>query len=207
MIQLVLGLLFIPFLIDALMRSGIGRCTASDMCVWSALTAFIFCAFLLSKDMPEGITLQYSGAAFLALTLGYSRALLSMALLLAITQPMAGIGQALIADALLPVWLMIMLVQISKKYLPANPFVFLLGCGFIGLFIVYAVQEFAGAFIAALVEGLPLFSILLSENTIWGLLLAGGEATLEGMIITVLVVYMPKAVAMFDDSFYLSYRR
>jgi len=35
------------------------------------------------------------------------------------------------------------------------------------------------------------------------LLLASGEATLEGMIITILVVYFPKAVAMFDDSFYL----
>lgn len=203
MIQIGLCLLFLPFLIDAFRRSDFGRFDPADFAIWCALTTLVFAALLLSKGMPEGVSLQYSGAAFLALTLGYSRALLSMTLLLLITQPLATIGQTLLIDALMPIWLMITLVGFTRKHLPANPFVFLLGCSFFGLFIACAAQEIIGSIALALNHGEPLFSRVFSEPTAWGLLLASGEATLEGMIITILVVYFPKAVAMFDDSFYL----
>lgn len=204
MIQVVLCLLLCPFLVDAFKRSGIERSDPAEFAICFALTAFIFAALVLSKGMPEGVTLQYSGAAFLALTLGYCRALLSMTLLLLITQPLATIGQAVLIDALMPIWLMHNLVALTRRYLPANLFVFLLGCGFFGLFIVYAMQEVIGSVALALNHGEPMLSRVFSEPTVWGLLLASGEATLEGMILTILVVYIPKAVATFDDSFYLA---
>ena len=204
LIQIVLLLLAAPLVIDAIRRSGLERVTLNDLAIWTALTVFVFAALLLTRNMPEGVTLQYSGAAFLALTVGYSRAVLSMILLLFITQPWSGLGQSLLVDAVLPVWLMVWLVALSRRFLPANPFSFLLGCSFFGLFIVYAVQECVDAGLTALFTGQPAISAMFFEQTSWGLLLAGGEATLEGMVITVLVVFLPRAVYLFDDEFYLS---
>ena len=126
-----------------------------------------------------------------------------MALLLVITQPLATLGQSLLVDAIFPVWLSVSMVMWTRKYLPANPFVFLLGCGFLGLFFVYCAQVIVGAMVDAVLTGQPVLDFLLSEQTIWSLLLAGGEATLEGMIISILVAFSPTAVTLFDDDFYL----
>lgn len=197
-------LLFAPFLLDALRRSHLEKAQWEELFIWIGLTSFVFAALLLSRDLPEGVTLRYSGAAFLALTLGYPRAVLSMTLLLLITQSWANLGQSLLVDGLLPVWLMVTLVNLTRRFLPANPFVFLLGCGFLGLFLVYTVQLCAGAGFSALLAGQPVMESVLSERTAWSLLLASGEATLEGMIVTILAVYFPQAVALFDDDFYLS---
>lgn len=203
-VQIVCLLAMLPFVFDALRRSGIEKAKVDDVLIWAGLTALVFGILLLARDMPEGISLKYSGAAFLALTVGYCRALLSMTLLLLITQPWADMGLILLIDALLPTWLMLSVVRLTRRYLPANPFVFMLGCGFFGLFIVYAVQQSAGVFFPAVLTGEPALGLLFSEQTGLRLLLAGGEATLEGMIITILVVYFPRAVLLFDDDYYLS---
>jgi uncharacterized membrane protein len=203
-LQLASLLILLPFLLDAVRRSGIERISLDELFIWMGLTGLVFCILLLTRDLPEGVTLKYSGAAFMALTVGYSRALLSMALLLPITQPWASLGLTLLVDALLPIWLMLVVVRLSRRYLPANPFVFLLGCSFIGLFLVYAVQQCVGVLAWALLTDTPVLPALFSEQTGLRLLLAGGESTLEGMIITILVVYFPRAVLLFDDEFYLS---
>ena len=76
-----------------------------------------------------------------------------------------------------------------------------------GLFLVGAVQLALGTVVSALlgaeVGTMPLAT---SERPIRGVLLAAGEATLEGMLVTVLVVYAPRAVATFDERFYLTPR-
>lgn len=203
-VQIVCLLAMLPFVFDALRRSGLEKASVDEVLIWVGLTTLIFGILLLSRQMPEGISLKYSGAAFLALTVGYCRALMSMTLLLLITQPWADMGLILLIDALLPTWLMLVIVNLTRRFLPANPFVFMLGCGFFGLFIVYAVQQSAGVFFTALSGDQPAVDLLFSEHTGLRLLLAGGEATLEGMIITILVVYFPRAVMLFDDDYYLS---
>ena len=202
--QIVLLLAALPFILDALRRSVVELATLNELVIWIVLTTCVFAALRLTHNLPEGVTLQFSGAAFLALTIGYSRALLSMVLLLLITQPWPSMGQSLLVDALLPVWLMVWLVALSRRFLPANPFVFLLGCSFIALFFVYAVQEIVNAALTAWFTKQPVINAMFFDQTSWGLLLAGGEAILEGMIITVLVVFLPAAVTLFDDEFYLS---
>jgi len=186
-VQWLLGVLSLVFLVDAARRSDIQRFEPKAMATWFVLTILIFGALILSASMPDGVDLQYSGAAFLALALGYS----------------ATLGQSLLVDAIFPVWLSVSMVMWTRKYLPANPFVFLLGCGFLGLFFVYCAQVIVGAMVDAVLTGQPVLDFLLSEQTIWSLLLAGGEATLEGMIISILVAFSPTAVTLFDDDFYL----
>ena len=69
---------------------------------------------------------------------------------------------------------------------------------------MYAIQQCVGVVSWALLTETPVMAELFSEQTALRLLLAGGESTLEGMIITILVVYFPRAVLLFDDDFYLS---
>ena len=44
---------------------------------------------------------------------------------------------------------------------------------------------------------------LIDDFVPYALLLASGEAWLEGMLITLLVVYLPGSVRLFDEGFYL----
>ena len=60
--------------------------------LWALATAAAVLAHRMSVSLPSGLELHYSGAAFLALLLGYPRALLSMALVLALVP-----GQYLVA--------------------------------------------------------------------------------------------------------------
>ncbi len=198
--------LFAPFLADAVTRVRADRLERRDLAIWISLSVLAIAAALLSSGLQRTLGLHWFGAAFLTLTLGYGRALLTSAAVAAASSPLAVAGPALLTDALIPVWTTWLLVVATRRWLPPNPFVFLLGCGFFGLFAVSCLQLVLGLGVDALTgatsaEGaaLPAFG----ERLIYGALLASGEATLEGMLITVLVVYAPAAVALFDDRHYL----
>jgi uncharacterized membrane protein len=181
---------------------------------WALATAFVLLGHRMSVELPSGLVLHYLGSAFLALLLGYPRALLSMALVIAVdcVLPRAGAdfdfagltawAPRMWLSAVLPIVTMWSVVAACRRWLPRNPFVFLLGCGLFGLFLSYAVQLLATAAVyAALVPELPRG---FSEDFVpYALLLATGEAWLEGMLTTLLVVYVPGAVRLFDEAFYL----
>ena len=215
--------LVLPLLVDALARAfdtaspasagetvdTRGPVPSGDLDVWFALALLAVGASLLSADLARQTSLHYQGAAFLTLTLGYSRALLTAGVVAAATSPPSLLGLSLFVDAVVPVWLTCALVAASRRHLPPNPFVFLLGCGFFGLFLIGTAQLLLSVGAAELFPvdaGGGATALAPSERLVWGLLLLGGEVTLEGMLITVLVVYAPRAVSMFDDRFYLATR-
>jgi uncharacterized membrane protein len=181
---------------------------------WALATAFVLLGHRMSVELPSGLVLHYLGSAFLALLLGYPRALLSMALVIGVdcVLPRAGAdfdvaGLAAWAprmwlSAVLPIVAMWSVVSACRRWLPRNLFVFLLGCGLFGLFLSYVVQLLATAAVyAALVPELP--RGFWDDFVPYALLLATGEAWLEGMLTTLLVVYVPGAVRLFDEAFYL----
>ena len=74
--------LFLPLLVDAFGGAFDGRNESGDHDpqgpgIWLALALFALGANLLSADLARTTSPHYSGAAFLAPTLGYSRALLT----------------------------------------------------------------------------------------------------------------------------------
>ena len=176
--------------------------SVSDGLIVAALTIFVFFGHRLSFTLSDGSQLHYLGAAFLAVTLGYCRGLMSMTVVLLFLNDWHHLGLELLVNAILPLWLMQRLILASRQYLPPNPFIFTLGCGFFGLFAVYAMQLLAAAAMRGMFGSTTLFSR--GDLLAYNLLLAAGESTLEGMILTVLIAYMPRAVSLFDDSFYLS---
>ena len=197
----------IAMLLDALRRAGMRAASLSDHLGWAGLTALVFVGHQMNIPVDDRISLHYRGAAALCLMLGYPRAMISMAVVLVadhLLAPQGALGLRYLVSAALPIWLIYRLLRVSQRWLPANLFVFLLGAGFIGLFITYTVQLLSSAGLHVWLGTWPHDGW---EHAMpFALLLASGETVLEGMLITVLVVYAPRWVRLFDDGFYLARR-
>lgn len=195
------ALLALALLAEAARRARWGA-PLSEHLVWAIATGAVLLGHWMSVTLASGLQLHYLGSAFLALLLGYPRALISMAAVLAVTGEPASWGLRMLLAAALPIWAMWLIVSASKRWLPRNLFVFLLGCGLLGLFAAYALQ--LGVSALAYLALAPEIPAAFAEDVIpYALLLAAGEAWLEGMLTTLLVVYLPGTVRLFDDAFYL----
>jgi len=195
------------------------RATPVEIRVWLLATLAVLIGQRMGIAFESGIHLHYLGSAFLALLVGYPRALLSMAAIallgpliaphtlgadsaLPALDPFRAWGLRVVVGGVIPIWSMWLLVQACKRWLPRNLFVFLLGCGLFGLVLCYGLQVLTSAALIALLQ--PETGVALAESVMpYALLLASGEAWLEGMVVTVLVVYVPGAVRLFDEGFYL----
>ena len=208
-----LALIAAGFCVEAARRAR-WSAPVGDHLRWALATVFALLGQRMAVQLDSGLTLHFLAAAFLALLLGYPRALLSMALVLAVDlvlpspgEPadfaaLAGWGPRTLLGAVLPIWTMWLVVWACRRWLPRNPFVFLLGCGLFGLFVSYVAQLVATAAVyAALTPELP--RGFTEDFFPYALLLATGEAWLEGMLTTLLVVYVPGSVRLFDEGFYL----
>jgi uncharacterized membrane protein len=178
--------------------------------IWALATAMILAGHFASVTLPDGEQLHYLGAAWLALLLGYPRAVLSMSAVISAQMlwqdaPLSTWGLRVTIMAVLPVWTMWAIVEGAKRWAPRNLFVFLLGCGLLGIALVNMLQLGLTA-IAMTVLGAHRSAVLWSEFVPYGLLLSWGEAWLEGMLTTLLVVYVPGSVRLFDERFYLARR-
>lgn len=176
---------------------------------WALATALVLLGHRMNIELPSGLTLHYLGSSFLALLLGYPRALLSMAMVFAAeavrSDAWSQWGLRMLLSAALPITAMWAIVGACRRWLPANPFVFLLGCGLFGQFAAYSLQLWAAALAyLALAPAVP--EAFLAEVLPYALLLATGESWLEGMMVTLLVVYLPGSVRLFDEGFYLRRR-
>lgn len=194
-------------LLDAVRRADLAGASLTDHLGLALLTAIVFVGHQMIVPVDERISLHYLGAAALCLMLGYPRAMIAMAVVLTIDHllaPQGSFGLRFLVGAALPIWFIYRLLRASQRWLPPNLFVFLLGAGFIGLFLTYAVQILSSAGLHAWLGTWPHDGW---EHALpFALLLASGETVLEGMLITVLVVYAPRWVRLFDDRFYLARR-
>ncbi len=188
--------------------------------MWALATVALLLARQATVTMPGGVTLQYAGAAWLALLLGYPRAVLSVAVAMTIEASTGGrsaaaLGLGIVLFAVAPAWLMWALARTCRRRLPPNPFVFLIGVGFLGLFIAHALPLLAAGLIDALALGTQAVADTASAHALgqqlrlalpYALLLSAGEAWIEGMLTTLLVVFAPERVRLFDEAYYLAVR-
>lgn len=171
--------------------------------------------------MPGDVTLQYAGTAWLTLLLGYPRAVVSVAAVMAIetlagSRSFAVLGLDILFFAVAPAWLMWALARACRQHLPPNLFIFLLGVGFLGLFVAYALPLLAIGLIDVLALGAQgVGADTASTHALaqqlrlalpYALLLSAGEAWIEGMLTTLLVVFAPGRVCLFDEAYYLARR-
>lgn len=105
----------------------------------------------------------------------------------------------------IPVGLSWLVLRFTERMLPANFFVYIFGPGFFGAALGMVAS---GAVVAGLAAGFgePATRLMAGEFLPYCFLLAFAEATLTGMLITLMVVYRPHWVGTFDDVRYLSGR-
>jgi len=223
------ALLSVLFLADAIRRAD-WQAPLRDHLVWASATALLWAARQMTVSLPGDLSLQYLGAAWLTVMLGYPRAIVTLSIVFAaealapsgVAQTMSQasglaqspdarqtltllLGQAprLLLLGILPAWLIWQLARLCREKLPPNLFVFLLGVGFIGLFWSYALSLLLAAGLNWLLGG-PAASAYVQTVLPYALLLSTGEAWLEGMMTTLLVVFAPGAVRLFDERHYLA---
>lgn len=203
------ALLSALLLADAIRRAQ-WQAPLRDHLVWAGATALLWVARQMTVTMPGGLTLQYLGAAWLTVMLGYPRAIVTLAIVFtAEALAQGGLAQLpsqaprLLLLGILPAWLIWQLARLCRQKLPPNLFIFLLGVGFLGLFWSYALSLLLAAGLNSLLGGpaAPAYAQLVLP---YALLLATGESWLEGMMTTLLVVFAPGAVRLFDERFYLA---
>ena len=189
---------------DAVRRAN-WRGSGRDMSIWLMATAMVLVARQMTVTLPSGLTLQYLGAAWLGLLLGYPRAVVSLtAIYLLETLPIGrNPGLPLLLLGIAPAWLIWFVASACRRWLPPNLFVFLLGPAFLGLFVCYTLPLVLAAALGALFVDAPPGQSYWQTMLPYAVLLSAGETWLEGMMTTLLVVFVPDAVKLFDEGYYL----
>jgi uncharacterized membrane protein len=173
-------------------------CAVVIALVWSAR----------AEPVP-GLTFRLIGIPLAALMLGPAAAIVCAAL--AIVAKGLWLADSWIGDVaefVLYGALPALLTDIGRRavaqWLPAHLFVYILGAGFAVCGVVAALCQLgAGSLVAAL--GLATWSSF-GLYAPYLILIGFAEATLSGMLITLMVVYLPDWVATFRDSHYFERR-
>ncbi len=170
---------------------------------WLATVVFLPLLWLLPQQMPQGLALQFSGACLLVLMVGWPLAVPALWAVAVLvwglgTQPVAAVLSQLVWVGLVPATLALLLGAALRRWLPPNPFVYVLGRGFLGtaacVFLAGAAQEL----IYRLVGQVGLEQALVAH---W--LMAWGDAFLTGMGAAVFVAFAPQWLATWSDARYL----
>lgn len=160
--------------------------------------------WLLPQQLPQGLQVQLSGASLLALMLGWPLAVPVLAL---VALQVWALGQH-DAPTVLSQWVWLGLVPATlalgwgallRRWLPAHPFIYTLGRGFIGT----ALAVFGAGLLQELVQRW-LVGASLDDALVARWLMAWGDAFLTGMFCAIFVAFAPQWLATWSDQRYLS---
>ena len=159
--------------------------------------------WLLPQQLPEGLQVQLSGASLLALMLGWPLAVPVLAL---VALQVWALGQH-DAPTVLSQWVWLGLVPATlalgwgallRRWLPAHPFIYTLGRGFIGT----ALAVFGAGLLQELAQRW-LVGASLDDALVARWLMAWGDAFLTGMFCAIFVAFAPQWLATWSDRRYL----
>ena len=201
----------VPLLAWAARRARWSRLAVSEQS-HVFLGAIVAVAVLWSIGGRVGPLLHFHllGATILYLMFELPLALIGIALAAAAAMPTGSddwtalAARVLVAGAV-PVFVSHTVLRIAERRLPANFFIYVFVAGFLGgaLAMSAATAAAAGATALAVPRGTGVGDAWLPAM----LMLALGEATLTGMLITLFVVYKPGWIATFRDELYLRGRQ
>lgn len=170
---------------------------------WMATIVFLPLLWLLPQRMPPGLAVQFSGACLLVLMVGWPLAVLALCVVALLVWALGSLSAVAVLSqlvwvGLVPATLALLLGAALRRWLPPNPFVYVLGRGFLGtaacVFVAGAVQEL----LYRLVGQVGLEQALVAH---W--LMAWGDAFLTGMGAAIFVAFAPQWLATWSDTRYL----
>lgn len=159
--------------------------------------------WLLPQKLPQGMSVQLSGASLLVLMLGWPLAVPVLALVALVVWAVGRADWVAVLSqwvwvGLVPATLALLLGAVLRRWLPPNPFIYTLGRGFLGTAAVVFVSGTVYELIHHLVDGVPLLEALVAR---W--LMAWGDAFLTGLVVAVFVAFAPQWLATWSDERYL----
>jgi uncharacterized membrane protein len=163
--------------------------------------------WLMRVGVRPGLDIHLLGATLLTLMFGWRLAMVNGALVLAGLSALGvhtwdGFGLNLTVLVLIPVFCSHAIGGLAYRWLPRNPFIYVLLCGFFGG-IVAMLAAAGGAGLLWLTFGPYPSAVVLSDFLAILPLLAFPEGFITGAVITMLVVFKPEWVRTFDDRDYL----
>ena len=175
--------------------------------LWLGTAVTLLVLWSIRPPAIGGLEFHFLGATAATLMFGPG---LAMACLVVVMAGLLAMGQidpvAFSTDALLlaalPVALSHATLRLSQRLLPANIFVYIFVAAFFGAAVAMVGSGGVTVGLHA-VLGTPAEAMMAVEFLPYCLLLGFAEATLTGMIVTLLVVYRPAWVGTFDDARYL----
>lgn len=174
---------------------------------WLAAMVLLPWVWGLHATMPGGVLLQMSGACLLVLMFGWPLAVLSLPAIAALgcwvgsVEAVRGI-ELLAWNGIVPATLALGLGWMSRRWLPAHLFVYIMARGFLGTALALSVASIAGL----LWQGAPP-ELSLGDLIIGHWLIAWGEAVATGMLTAVFVAFRPHWLLTYSDRLYLPGRK
>jgi uncharacterized membrane protein len=160
----------------------------------------------VNARIDPGIALHVLGTPVVVLLLGWRLAMLAAALaelallVLGVTPPgLAPAGWLL--SAAVPGGVILMIAWIARFYLPRNPFIFIFVCGFFGAAVALLATWLAGAALLSW-SGQPSPSGAGASLGAFLPLVLFPEAFINGVMTSMLIVYRPEWVRLYDEAFY-----
>jgi uncharacterized membrane protein len=169
-----------------------------------ALLVLLPWAWALPALRPMPLSLHWSGACLALLTLGWPLAvpvLIAVALIAGFIGdlPPADVLALAVWQGLLPATLALALGAAVRRWLPRNPFVYILIRAFFGTVLCI----FAASWLARLgAPETPSIDELGSNIALW--LMAWGDGIITAMLTAIFVAYRPEWLATWSDKHYLS---
>jgi uncharacterized membrane protein len=172
---------------------------------WPWLAAWALLPLLWSLDRLTAAPLvqAMSGATLLVLLAGWPLAILALWPVAAITWLLGQVTWAeglhrLIWLGVAPATLALVIGAGLRRWLPHHLFIYILGRGFFGAFVAFVLSSAGAIALHAAPAGIAANDLFIAH-----LLGAFAEATLTGMLTSILVAFHPEWLATYTDRLYL----
>jgi uncharacterized membrane protein len=184
---------------------------SSQMNVWMGTIVVLIMFWLMKAGIKPGLNLHLLGATAFTLMFGRQLAILGFSIVVAGVTLSGGAGWEAYAlnvllSAAFPCFVADGLLRIVERYLPPNFFCYIFCAAFFGAAIA-AVATGLLTCIVLWLAGVYPAEKLISDYFEYFILLGYAEAWMNGMLITLMVVYYPHWVSSFDDRRYLRKRQ
>jgi len=175
--------------------------------VWLGGAVVVASLWMLQIRVGGGPAFGMLGSGLYALVFGYSRGLLGLMLALVLHTALAGgawpnLGLNGLLLAVVPSAIATLLRRQIERYLPHNPFVFMICNGMFATLGATVLTRIALIAVSQAVDPLrPTFA--LGSYLGATMLLAWSEAIVSGMLLSALVVFLPEVVLTYREELYV----
>lgn len=199
----------VPMLVWMAWRAPWKRLAGEAIHVWFAMVLGVILLWSVKASLASGLVFHLLGVPLFALLAGPRLAVIGTAIAIAIVAAVgdgswSNWGLGVLTLGSVPAGITVAVLRAADRWLPPNPFIYIFVAGFFGPALAMLFAGTVAALVTVATHALP--ATVVFQFLPYLLHLAFGEATVTGMLVTLLVVYRPTWVGTFDGARYLRSR-